>query len=176
MLVGYMAKYKQEEAQLLKIYGAERIISRDASMSEADAFRQCLVDNQNDEVVVVDLVSLGETLTLIQLLDEFLWLRSQGKSLYIIKQGLKKRIPNDEYQNFLIELGEVDRQAIVTRTKIGVEQARLEGRLGGRPKIDTDTVARLQFLYKEERMTIRQIAAQCEVSIGTVWKYIQETT
>lgn len=176
MLVGYMANFTPEEAQLLRIYGAEHIVYRDTRISEAEAFRQCLIDYKDHDVVVFSLVSIGETLTLIQLLDEFLWLRSRGKSLSIIKQGLEKRVPNVEFQNLLIQLGEVDRQAIVTRTKIGVEQARLEGRLGGRPKIDTDTVARLQFLYKEERMTIRQIAAQCEVSIGTVWKYIQEAT
>ena len=59
------------------------------------------------------------------------------------------------------------------RTIAGLERARAEGRIGGRPKAEDDfkLVAKVQHLHKEGA-SLRQIAAKAQIAVGTVRKIL----
>lgn len=59
------------------------------------------------------------------------------------------------------------------RTVAGLERARAEGRVGGRPKAEDDhkLVAKVTHLHKQGA-SLRQIAAQAEVAVNTVRKLL----
>lgn len=57
-------------------------------------------------------------------------------------------------------------------TKRSLEEAHRNGIVLGRPQIATDTVEAIRYYREEQKMSIRRIAEECEVSIGTVHKYI----
>lgn len=81
--------------------------------------------------------------------------------------------------NFLTIYEKVLRQekkSIRNRTTKGLKKARNEGRVGGRPKISRELVDRIVFLHKEKKLTLREIADACEVSLGTAYKYVMQAT
>jgi AcrR family transcriptional regulator len=40
--------------------------------------------------------------------------------------------------------------------------------------VSEETIERIRFLYKFRSYTLREIAEECNVSLGTAYKYVQE--
>lgn len=74
----------------------------------------------------------------------------------------------------IIRIGEIETNVISERVQNGIEVAKRKGKILGRPKIDQDVAKRIKFLYKQQNKTIREVANECDVSIGSVYKYIHE--
>lgn len=69
-------------------------------------------------------------------------------------------------------LAEMERELIIERTMAGLAAARAEGRIGGRRLIMTaEVVARARRMFANGA-TVQQVAAICEVSTKTIYKYI----
>lgn len=68
----------------------------------------------------------------------------------------------------------IQTQSEITRylTKRSLEQAHEKGVVLGRPKLAIDTVETIRYFRENKKMSIREIAQKCNVSIGTVHKYI----
>lgn len=64
---------------------------------------------------------------------------------------------------------ELEREVIVERTKAGQRRARREGKKIGRPKINGMTIDKIRRL-RREGLSIRKVAKECGVSVGTVQK------
>ncbi|MBP1040120.1 recombinase family protein [Vagococcus sp. BWB3-3] len=56
------------------------------------------------------------------------------------------------------------------KTRQSLTRLKDEGALLGRPKIDEDTIRKMQFL-SNQKYTLREIAEMCQVSLGSVHKY-----
>lgn len=54
-----------------------------------------------------------------------------------------------------------------------MKAARRRGKIGGIPKISKETVERIKILYNDRSYTLREIAEECDVSLGTAYKYVQ---
>jgi DNA invertase Pin-like site-specific DNA recombinase len=73
----------------------------------------------------------------------------------------------------LAAVAKQERVRLSERTIAGLERARLQGRVGGRPKIEDDakTVKAISALRKKGQ-SIRQIASELKLSAGTVQKLL----
>ena len=100
---------------------------------------------RGDELIVYELKSLGKSIT--QLATFF---------------------------NLVDELAEMESFIISERTTKGIQNARRSGRVGGRPKISEEKIEEIRYLYHNQSYTLRKIAEECNVSLGTAYKYIQE--
>jgi len=83
-------------------------------------------------------------------------------------------LDNDVYLNLVKRIAETEKIIIKERTTKGLEEARKNGRIGGRPKISQEKINQIRFLYNNNRYTLRQIAEECNISLGTAYKYVQE--
>jgi len=74
----------------------------------------------------------------------------------------------------LAAVAKQERVRLSERTIAGLERARAQGRVGGRPRVEDDpaTMKALQRLRKQGR-SIRQIAAELKLSNGTVAKLVR---
>src|SRR5271170_7468631 len=75
----------------------------------------------------------------------------------------------------LAAVAKQERVRLSERTIAGLERAKAQGRVGGRPKIE-DNVKTVKALYslRERGMSIRQIAAELSLSTGTVQKLVKQ--
>lgn len=175
MKVGYTAIYGLEEKKKLLNAGVNEIFLRETSMNEIESFAEFLDRNKDKDVVLVSLASIGPNLTTRNMLDILLFLRKNKRTVHVIDQGIEARVSDFQYRDLLIKFAETDQAAIKLRTKEGLEKARINGNLPGRPRITKETAERIYFLYHTQKETIRQIAMDCNVSIGTVHKYANKS-
>lgn len=174
MKIGYTAVYGPEEKKRLLRAGVEKIIIGDKGLTEIESFTNCLNQNQSHQIVLVSLASIGPSVTTRELVDTLLVLRRTRKSFHVINQGVDVRVSDCQYRDLLLKFGETDQAAYKIRTKVGLEKARLNGKIGGRPKINQEVAERIYFLYHTQKETLRQIASDCNVSIGTAYKYANQ--
>ena len=78
----------------------------------------------------------------------------------------------DIYFNLMEGLAQMECALIKERTLVGLNKARQNGKIGGRPKIDMKTVKKIRQLYYDKKETIQFISSKCGVSVGTCYKYI----
>ena len=71
---------------------------------------------------------------------------------------------------------ELERNLISARVKSGLDNARAKGKTLGRPKTDKDDIPSVFYknspLYKEGRLTKKDLAAICGLSYPTIYKYL----
>jgi DNA invertase Pin-like site-specific DNA recombinase len=79
--------------------------------------------------------------------------------------------------NLFGSLAEFERDLIRERTCAGLTAARARGRLGGRPKGLTPAAERTacaaETLYRERRLSVREIAAQLGIAKSTLYDYLR---
>ena len=121
--------------------------------------------NSGDELVVYELRCLGKSI--IQLAEFLAELKEKGIQLVVVKKGAA-------YVEMILKIAEMEKMIIRERTTKGLQEARRKGRVGGRPKISEETIEQIRFLYNNNRYTLRQIAEECNISLGTAYKYVQE--
>jgi DNA invertase Pin-like site-specific DNA recombinase len=103
-------------------------------------------------------------------------LASLGVRFVAITQGIDTDSSNPASRlmlNLLAAFAEFERELIIERTKAGLQRARSEGRIGGRPRkiVSHRKVASL----RAEGQTLRQIAAVVGVSPAKVMRVLQST-
>ncbi|MEG0285281.1 MULTISPECIES: recombinase family protein [Vagococcus] len=130
-----------------------------------------LLLHEGDCLVIYDLSCLGKSI--IQL-SEFLELLRRKKIKLQILNKKMSQLSDDLYCDLIIEIAKAEKKIISERTTRGLDKARSEGRIGGRPRVSEETIERIRFLYKFRAYTLREIADECNVSLGTAYKYAQE--
>jgi len=79
--------------------------------------------------------------------------------------------------NLFASLAEFERDLIRERTQAGLVAARARGRLGGRPKglppAAEKTACAAETLYRERRLSVREIAAQLGIAKSTLYDYLR---
>lgn len=121
-------------------------------------------------VLCVKLDRLGRSLLhLARLIAEF---EKHGCALICTSQGIDTSHDNPAgrlQMNVLAAVAEFERSLIRERTKAGLVAARARGAKIGRPRMKTELGTRIvEMLRRTPRPTVREIARECGVGIGTV--------
>lgn len=126
-----------------------------------------------DTLVVYELVCFGKSI--IQLADFITELDEKGINLLVLEKDPElEGVEHATYAAMIKSMAKMEKFIIRERTSRGLEEARRNGRIGGRPRISEETIQRIQFLYNNNKYTLRQIAEECNISLGTAYKYTQE--
>ncbi|MFR4954803.1 MAG: recombinase family protein, partial [Enterococcus gallinarum] len=101
-------------------------------------------------------------------------LRKRNLHLVSLAENIDTREPMGAiYFNLMEGLAAMEQALIKERTLVGLNNARKNGKIGGRPKIDPKTIKKIRQLYYDKKETIQFISTKCGVSVGTCYKYIK---
>ena len=163
----------------LKRAGCEKIFSDVVSGASKERpnlnamLEQCRV---GDTIVIYKLDRLGRSLThLVNLVSKLL---EDGIHLQSLNDSIDTSTSQGKLMfNVFASLAEFERDLIRDRTRAGLEAARARGRVGGRPKglskeaEDTSYIA--AALYRERKLSVRQISDRLGISKRTLYKYLR---
>lgn len=126
-----------------------------------------------DTLLIFRLDCLGKTL--LQLQQFISDLQKQNVRLLSLTEKLDTADNRgNEWLNCLNFLAEMERNTATENTVKGLQRAREKGKVGGRPKLPAETVEKIRKMYFEESCSLRQIAIACDISIGSVHKYVRK--
>lgn len=122
-----------------------------------------------DTIVVQSLSAFGKRLhQLTKILIDF---NLKSVRLISILEGIDTQ-KNREFFDNCQAIFEMDSYCRSELTKQSLDRARQEGQILGRPRISPDIEEKIKHLHFHHQLSIRAIADRCQVSIGTVHKYI----
>ena len=125
-----------------------------------------------ETLVVSELHRLGKTTRQLTELTDLL--RKRNLHLVSLAENIDTREPMGAiYFNLMEGLAAMEQALIKERTLVGLNNARKNGKIGGRPKIDPKTIKKIRQLYYDKKETIQFISTKCGVSVGTCYKYIK---
>jgi DNA invertase Pin-like site-specific DNA recombinase len=132
-----------------------------------DAYRK-----KFDSVVCWDISRLGRSMKeLILFLSD---MKDKGVGICSVRQGFDTSTSMGEIMfQFVGILSSWEREMIRERTLAGLERARREGKTLGRRKVTNDTMTAKIIELRSAKKSIRAIASEVGVSIGTVSKTLK---
>lgn len=170
--------YLSSQLEGLGKYGCDRIVletdgQQNVAHPHVELEKAVEEMSSGDQLIVFELVCLGKSI--IQLADFIATLVEKGIELIVLeKDEALAGLDNAVFTSMITSLAQMEKAIIRQRTSRGLEEARRNGRIGGRPRISEETIERIQFLYNNNKYTLRQIAEECNISLGTAYKYTQE--
>jgi len=122
-------------------------------------------------ICVYKLDRIGRSLPhLVNLFDEF---RKKGVHFISVTQNIDTTTPEGMmFIQMLMVLAEYERAMTVDRVKAGMERAKREGKIIGRPKSNLDTYKILRL--KNKKVSLRNIAKELNTSLGGVQRCIKK--
>lgn len=149
-------------------YQVTEMYVEDKLVSESREFTKLIEHaEENDVIIVYSLISIWQIkgiYTYLQLLKQ--------KSVRLI--AINEEIDTENYKDFydqMLFFFDVSRRSRSATTRRALKARRENGQSLGRPKIDDMTINKIKEL-REKRYSLREIAIKCEVSLGTVHKYL----
>jgi DNA invertase Pin-like site-specific DNA recombinase len=137
-----------------------------------DALCKSITRKEFDMVASWSVDRLGRSLQdLIGFLAE---INSKSIDLYLHQQGLDTSTPSGRAMfQMLGVFAEFERAMIQERVKAGLNRAKMQGKILGRPKVPESTEQAILSL-RESGKGIRKIASELGVGVGTVVRVIKE--
>lgn len=183
MKIGY-ARVSTEDQHLdlqlsaLKAVGCQTIYQKKISGTKTERpelIKMLEQIREGDEVIVWKLDRLGRSLAhLIQFVSDF---SSKHVSFSSIQEKIDTSSPSGKLIfHIFCSLAEFERELIRERTMAGLEEARQNGRAGGRPKglsKEAEKTARVAESLFRDKHPIEEIARQLSLSKVTVYKYLR---
>lgn len=128
---------------------------------------------KGDTVVVYKLDRISRsTKHLIELADQF---EKIGVHFVSIQDNIDtSNAMGRFFFRMMASMAELERDIISERTQAGLKAARARGKLGGRPKADQAKLEYAYHLYKQKKMTVKDICTQAGVSNTTLYRFIDE--
>lgn len=158
--------------QLKKImeFQCDEIFIEEKILKEEQELNRLLAKiKEEDQLIVYDLRVFGKKLKKFERFIEIL--ESNKVRLKSISESLDTKNNPFFYGNVRLVI-EMEHFHTVYQTRKGIKDARLQGVVGGRPRISPQKVKKIRMLYEKD-LPLRKIAEVCEVSLGTVHKYVQ---
>jgi DNA invertase Pin-like site-specific DNA recombinase len=120
-----------------------------------------------DTVVCWDISRIGRSMKeLVLFLSD---MKDRGIGICSVRQGFDTSTSMGEIMfQFVGILSSWEREMIRERTLAGLERAKSEGKILGRRKVTNDTMTAKIIELRNDKKSIRQIASDVGVSIGTV--------
>ena len=101
-------------------------------------------------------------------------MKDKGVGICSVRQGFDTSTSMGEIMfQFVGILSSWEREMIRERTLAGLERAKSEGKTLGRRKVTDDTITAKIIELRTAKKTIREIASEVGVSIGTVSKTLK---
>lgn len=166
MKVGYSFNANSLEA-LEKI--CEKIVIVTETKFISKRFTEFIEENLDNDLYMLNLKDSG--LQLIQLAKGLELLRNHGKYITFINEPINKKLTPKEFTDMLCEIGLLEKELIITKTQNSVHSSDGSKMPTGRPSINPSVVEEIQRQYLERNKTLREIAINCNVSLGTAFKY-----
>lgn len=164
-----------KQLQLILTHNCDNVFVEEQLFSKEEELKKMLELLQpKDTVVIFSLLVFGKSQQeLVPILTFFL---NSDVRLVSISDRIDSENQPDFYSQ-LIRFAKFE-QTIVTyqlkeKGQQELEIATDEELEWGRPTITSEKIKRIQFLYQNRNVTFREIAADCEVSLGTVHKYVK---
>lgn len=161
-----------EQLRMLSDYKCEEVFIEENDISnghELERLVDCL--QEDDQLLVYDLRAFAKgAKDFKQLLEQ---LTRQNIRLISLQDKLDTEVSQQFYSDALLVLNmEKKYRKYMIRTSL--EQAKLAGRVTGRPRVEDDVISKIVFLFEKKGKSMREIAEICQVSLGTVHKYIKK--
>jgi len=110
-----------------------------------------------------------KTIFLLQQLDDYGILYKSYSEQYLDSSGIFK----DVIISILATLAKQEQIRLSERVKAGLDKAKSKGRIGGRPKIPQEIIARIQEL-NHQGLSMRKIGKELKIHHGTVGQYMND--
>lgn len=115
-----------------------------------------------------DIYSLGLSVVGLSEIFNYLDNRSAKLVFYDITD-----IEGLDYKEFFNRAANITSKIASYKSTEALTRARSKGIIGGRPSIGEDKVSKIKMMYSQ-KYTMRQISQECDVSLGTVYKYCRK--
>lgn len=182
MIIGYARVSTKDQnldrqLDMLRAQGCERIYQDKISgtKSSRPQFDKMLdAIRAGDKLVVESFSRLSRsTKDLLSLVEH---LKDTGVELVSLKEQLDTTTAMGQAMlTMIISLSQLERDLIAERTKEGLRAARLRGRVGGRPSVGTKSSKKAALaLYAANTLSNKEIAAQYNISLSTLSRWIRE--
>ena len=184
MQIGYARVSTREQSfdlqvDALRKAGCEKVLHEVVSGANAErpVLDALLADLRPGDVLVIwKLDRLGRSLRHLVELAGTLMERDVG--LRSLNDPIDTTTPQGRLAfNLFASLAEFERDLIRERTQAGLTAARARGRLGGRPKglppEAERTACAAETLYREQRLSVREIADELGIAKSTLYAYLR---
>lgn len=162
-------KYSEEKGLELILY-VEKVSSRKVERKELEHAMKAAT--QRDVLVVYKLDRLARSTKELYLLTDTL--KEKGVEFVSLTDKFDTTTPAGKAMfGMLAIFAEFERDIIKQRTKAGLESARKQGRVGGRPSINEKTKKHVKALFKAGE-SATDIAKEYGIGRATVYKIIKE--
>lgn len=169
--VGYTL-VKDERKQLERA-GVDAVIFKQPSSNDLQEFYHFVENNPQNDIVLVSIYSISPASTLHQLSDSINWLRESKQTVRFLNKGLENSISDNEYIDILWHLVTHEKRSKSIQAKAALQRARENGSVLGRPQLSKAVIEKIIYLSKHQKKSMREIAKLCNVSVGSVHKYIK---
>jgi len=184
MQIGYARVSTKEQSFDLQIdalrkAGCEKVLQEVVSgaKTERPVLDALLADLRSGDVLMIwKLDRLGRSLRhLIELAGS---LMERDVGLRSLNDPIDTTTPQGRLAfNLFASLAEFERDLIRERTQAGLTAARARGRMGGRPKglppEAERTACAAETLYREKRLSVREIAEELGIAKSTLYAYLR---
>ncbi|MDO9590337.1 MAG: recombinase family protein [Microcella sp.] len=153
------------------VYADEGVSGSLANRPRLDALLDRLDDG--DEVVVWKLDRLGRnTRNVLELIET---IKAKGATFRSLTEGISTGGPMGEAMlTIMTAFAQLERDTLIERTRAGLESARAQGRLSGRPPIvDARMLDRIRKLAASGDYTRAEMADMVQVSRATLYRALR---
>lgn len=168
---GFPTSEKEQLTGILS-YGCDEVFIESHSLREFRELDALLaVLKKGDVLVVTNLKVFGKKF------KDFNTIVESCRNKHVQLISLDDQLDSQEVYGFyelLHLLVETDFACRSERTKQQIQLSREIGQTIGRPTIGQKKVERIYYLYHDKKWAMRKIAAECDVSLGSVYKYIHQ--
>lgn len=147
----------------------DTLIIENADLEEDEELNKLLASlEEKDKLIIYDLTVFGKSfLKLKDVFEVF-----AAKNIQLIMANKTMDITTGDFYSMAGELMVMEEKIRRDKTSMRIQKAKANGGKFGRPKISDEKMVKIQDLYFGQKMTLRKISNECEVSLGTVHKYI----
>lgn len=173
---GYIGKsYSEETAdQFQKLNGFEcDVIFVESPENSGEPQKEQLLTKltAGDKIVIANLTVFQDGLKgLVSLLEG---LDEKSVQLISIDEGVASKESLTFYESAKMISNMLTEQKR-SKTRRWLEKTQSEGKRWGRPRIKTKTIEHINYLYFSKKLSMREIAEECNVALGTVHKYLNK--
>lgn len=160
-----------QQVKYLSLSKCEYIYIEDYGFEKTRELNELLANlKEKDTLIVHDLQVLGKKKAqldrlLFELNKKRIQLMSQFKTFDMADDGHFYNVTHQLYDVAkTCERESIKKKLLITQNN---------GTILGRPKVDIEVRKKIQTLYNTGKWTMREIALFCDVSLGTVFKYVQ---
>ena len=163
------------QIDILQKYGVDHIYNEKMTGTKKDKpelFKMFDRLTEGDTVVIESLSRLGRsTKDLIELTELF---QARGVNLISLKESIDTNTSTGKLLFTLMSaIAQFERDTIADRTREGLRAARARGRVGGRPKTNTDSIRKAIKLYQTRQYSLREIEDLTGVKKSTLYRNVQ---